>query len=200
MAVSERNVTSAVHIRPGASKVVFNGDGTTMKAPFLCVVATQPESPDDGGSQAPLATMEIGEGSVIRAEFDLREVATVSVPSTQFSITVLNRNEPRQPALDAWAYGCRGRPFTGNTRTFDVVTGMEQPNIRVPTFAEAFSYDLSGQGPEDYLALLSDSATGETYGFAAPGVRYPVTRRTRFVRFMDLPQGAGGQLTFFLRL
>jgi hypothetical protein len=200
MTVSEEGGPASIRIPAGAGKVIFEGDGATMLVPFLCVVATQTESTDDGGSQAPLATLEIGHGATIKTQFDLRQIAAVSVPSTHFSVTIHNRNEAHQPALEAWVYGSHGNPCTCNTLTFDVSSEMDQPNVLVPAFAVAFSYDLTGPGASEYQALLSDSETGETYGLASPGVRYPLTRRTRFVRFMEVPQGITGQLTFFLRM
>ena len=200
MSMKERFETPPIRIRPGGSQVLFRADGSTVPHRYLCVVATQSESLEDGGSQTALATIEVGEGSPLKAQFDLREVATISVPSTLFSITVHNRNELHQPALDGWVYGSRERVSAFNTLTSDISYDMDQPNIRIPAFAVEFSYDLFGPGVDGYTALLSDSATGETYGLASPGVRYPLTRRVRFVRFMNVPQQVNGQVTFFLAI
>ena len=35
---------------------------------------------------------------------------------------------------------------------------------------------------------------------AAPLMRYSLNQRSRFVRFVDLPEGSGGTVTFFLSL
>jgi hypothetical protein len=189
-----------VRIPPGEERVVFRRDSSAQptEGRALAVVATQSESLDDGGSQSALGIMTIEQPMTVRVEFDVKEGTVVSVPATAFSVTVRNANEEGQPSLLAAAYPLVAAPPVGNTRTFDIGFGMADPNIRVPAFAQSLVFDHGLPDHQDYRALLSDSASGETYGLLDPGVRRAVDQRTRFVRFVDLPEGSSGTVTFSL--
>jgi hypothetical protein len=83
-----------------------------------------------------------------------------------------------------------------NTRSFDI--DDQNPNVRVPAFAEAVVFELWEAQP-DYVALVSDSATGETYGTIPPRIVYPLHHRARWIRFIGAPS-SGGIVTFFLSI
>jgi hypothetical protein len=70
----------------------------------------------------------------------------------------------------------------------------------VPTLATGFVFDLAAPGHSDYQAFLSDSPTGETYGYASQGVEYVLSQRVRWVRFMNLPPETMGSIVFFLAI
>ena len=111
-----------------------------------------------------------------------------------------NVNAPGDPAVTVSSFPVQNAIKKPNTRTFDIGFAMEDPNIRVPVFAHSFVFDHGLPEHRGCRALLSDSASVETYGIAAPLTRYPLNRRSRFVRFLDLPEGSGGTVTFFLSL
>ena len=189
-------------VGPGEQRVVFHGNGaqTSISHPALAVVATQEESSDDGGSQSALGVLEVGRERPVRVEFDVNDGVLLSVPATPFTVSVRNVNESDQPDLRVQVYYVHGAARANNTRTYDIGFAMEDPNIRVPGFAQSFVFDLGLPGQQDYAALLSDSASGETFGYARPGVRHSLNRRIRWVRFLDIPEGSGGTVTFFLSI
>jgi hypothetical protein len=114
-------------------------------------------------------------------------------------LSVTNLNEPGNPDLHVQAFYMQGTAKGSNTRSHDLFFGMENPNIRVPPFAESFIINLTGEYG-GYTALLSDSQTGETYGEARPNVRHPISHPVRWVRFMNYPPQVVGTLTFFLSI
>lgn len=193
-------LSAAIVVEPGEERVVFRGNGaeTGIPHPSLAVVATQKESSDDGGSQSGFGVLEIGRERPVRVEFDVNDGVVLSVPAVPFTVSVRNLNEPDQPALRVQAYYVHGTARAYNTRTYDIGFAMDDSNIRVPAFAESFVFDLGLSEQQDYAARLSDSASGETYGFARPGVRHPLNRRIRWVRFGDIPEESMGTVTFFL--
>ena len=139
-------------------------------------------------------------GAGVRVEFDVRDGTVVTVPSAPFEIFVKNVNAPGDPAVTVSTFPLQNAIKAPNTRTFDIGFAMEDPNIRVPAFAHSFVFDHGLPEHSEYRALLSDSATGETYGTAAPLTRCLLNQRSRFVRFVDLPEDSGGTVTFFLSL
>ena len=52
----------AITVQPGEESRVFRGDasGPARPADALALIATQDESPDDGGSQSPLGVLVVG--------------------------------------------------------------------------------------------------------------------------------------------
>lgn len=200
MAEVSSELSAVISVGPGEQRVVFrdNGAETSISNPSLAVVATQEESSDDGGSQSALGVLDIGREQPVRVEFDVRDGVLLSVPALPFTVSVRNLNEPDQPDLRVQVYYVHGTARAGNTRTYDIGFSMDDPNIRVPAFAESFVFDLGLPESQDYAARLSDSASGETYGFARPGQRYLLNRRIRWVRFGDIPEGSMGTVTFFL--
>ncbi|MGH3936464.1 MAG: hypothetical protein ACRDS1_16050 [Pseudonocardiaceae bacterium] len=189
-----------ISIEPGEQRVVFRGNGaeTGISNPSLAIVATQEESSDDGGSQSALGVLDIGRERLAQVEFDVKDGVLLSVPAVPFTVSVRNLNEPDQPNLRVQVYYVHGTASAHNTRTYDIGFAMDDPNIRVPAFAESFIFDLGLPEQQDYAARLSDSASGETYGFARPGEHYLLNRRIRWVRFGDIPEGSMGTLTFVL--
>lgn len=191
---------AACTVAAGQTRVVFVGNGKPYQGQnlSLCVMATQEESADDGGSQSGLGTLEIGSSAPVKAEFDLKEGVLLNVPPTRFKLSVTNLNEPGDPALLVRTFYMGGPPKGRNTRSYELSLLMEQPNIRVPPFAESFIFEIMGNAP-DYAALLSDSQTGETYAEARPNVLYHLSQRVRWVRFMNFPVSFG-RLIFFLSI
>ena len=187
-------------IPPGHQLRVLRGDGAQTPTSLL-VWATQDESSDDGGSQSPLGTLRlITGGGDFHIEFDVREGAVLPLPQTPWELRVRNCNDQDQPEVEAHAALVSGTRPTFATRSLALGYGMEQPNIRVPNAAQTVFYDHGLPDRMDYRALLSDSMTGETYGLLAPLTSRDLDRSTRFVRFMDLPEGATGSVTFRLGL
>lgn len=192
----------SITVPPGEERRVAhgNGSGSAPAGSALAIIATQEESSDDGGSQSPLGTVVIGSpGPDVRVEFDIRDGTAITVPSAPFEVLVRNLNGPLDPAVTVACFRTPGPARVDNTRTFDIGLAMEDPNVRVPAFAHSVVFDHGLPDSLDYRALLSDSATGETYGLLAPLTRYPLNARCRFVRFLGLPSGAMGTVTFFLR-
>ena len=203
MASDTTALPSAITVQPGEESRVFRGDGSgpARLGDALALIATQDESPDDGGSQSPLGVLVVGlPGAGVRVEFDVRDGTVVTVPSAPFEIFVKNVNAPGDPAVTVSSFPLQNAIKAPNTRTFDIGFAMEDPNIRVPAFAHSFVFDHGLPEHSEYRALLSDSATGETYGTAAPLTQCSLNQRSRFVRFVDLPEGSGGTVTFFLSL
>lgn len=197
-----RASASVVTIEPGDVAVVLEDSGAAAGPgrPALAIVASQEESLDDGGSQSGLGILTVHGTPPTRVELDVRDGAVLTVPASRFTVSVRNLNESGQPSLKVSAFYLASRGIAENTRTFDIGHGMDNPNIRVPALATAFVFDLALPDPPGYSAALSDSATGETYGLAEPRVRYPLNHRVRFVRFVDLPEGTMGTVTFFLAI
>jgi hypothetical protein len=189
-----------VRIPPNEERVIWRGEGATAPATLL-IYADQQESTDDGGSQSPLGTLRIGSGSgAIVVDFDIREGTAVPAPQMSYELVIRNCNNDGQPDVTSRVVLVAGSRPTTATRTYDIGYGMENPNLRAPAFADRVSFDHGLSDHTDYRALLSDSSTGETYGLLPPNtVRY-LDRRTRFVRFMGLPEGSLGTVTFFLAL
>jgi hypothetical protein len=203
MASDTTALSSAITVQPGEESRVFRGDGSgpARSGDALALIATQDESPDDGGSQSPLGVLVVGlPGAGVRVEFDVRDGTVVTVPSAPFEIFVRNVNAPGDPAVTVSSFPLQNAIKAPNTRTLDIGFAMEDPNIRVPAFAHSFVFDHGLPEHGEYRALLSDSATGETYGMAAPLTQCSLNQRSRFVRFVDLPEGSGGTVTFFLSL
>jgi len=185
-------------IPPNRDRVVWRGDGETAPATLL-IYAAQEESTDDGGSQSPLGTLRIDSGPVpIAIEFDVREGTALPVPQAPYELVVRNCNDDHQPDVTARVVLVAGSRPTTATRTYDIGYGMDDPNLRVPVFANRVCFDHGLTDRLDYRALLSDSATGDTYGLLPPNTMRYLDRRTRFVRFMDLPETSLGTVTFFL--
>ncbi|GAB3785392.1 hypothetical protein [Nocardioides ungokensis] len=187
-------------IPPGHQLRVIRGDGV-LGPTSLLVWATQKESGDDGGSRSPLGTLRyITPGGDFRVDFDVREGTVLPLPMTPWELRVRNCNDDNQPDIEAHAALVSGSRPTSASRTWFLGHGMEQPNIRVPNAARRVFYDLGLPDHKDYRALLSDAMTGETYGLLAPLTGRELDRSTRYVRFMDLPEGAFGTVTFQLSL
>lgn len=186
-------------IEPGQERVVWRGDGS-MAEQALAVWTRQDESPDDGGSQCGLGLLSFsGEDGVV-VEFDIRDGAVIGLPRAAARLIVRNVNEEHDPDLQVWAAPIAGRSGRAATRSFDIGFAMDDPNIRVPAFARTVFFDHGLPDQLGYRALLSDSATGETYGLVAPYTTRLLDRRARFVRFMGLPEESLGTVTFELAL
>lgn len=188
-----------VTIEPGATKLVLEEVAQSSHASgvALCIHVKQEESPDDGGSQSPIGRLEFGRGHALaQVEFDIKDGVVLSVPAATLRLFVTNRNLEQDPAIEVCAFFVSGTGRGKNTRSFDI--DDEDPNVRVPAFAEAVVFEL-WEPPAGYVALVSDSATGETYGTIPPGVVYPLHHRARWIRFMGAPP-SGGIVTFFLSI
>ena len=124
-------------VKAGEKRLVFRDSAPASQGPILslCVVATQEESPDDGGSQSGLGTLEFGGGAPTRVEFDIREGTLLRVPATPFRLHVTNLNEPGDPDLHVQACYVHGVPTGRNTRSY--LLDDENPNVRVPPFADS---------------------------------------------------------------
>lgn len=191
---------SAGGIAPGRQARVLHGEGVETPASLL-VWAKQNESMDDGGSQSPLGTLRfVAPGGEFRIEFDLLEGAVLPLPQVAWELRVQNCNQAGQPDVEAHAIVVSGNRPTVASRSFAIGYEMQRPNIRVPAATHAVFFDHGLPDHMDYRALLSDSATGETYGLLPPRSRREVNRGTRYVRFMELPEGAMGFITFVLQL
>lgn len=103
-AASAANAARSV-VEPGEQHVVFQDNGTRIgiSHPSLAIVATQEESFDDGGSQSALGVLEIGRERPVRVEFavidGVNDGVVLSVPATQFTVSVQNMNQPGDPDL-----------------------------------------------------------------------------------------------------
>lgn len=188
-----------VKVKPGETKQILDDalSSSNTGGLSLCVYATQEESSDDGGSQSPVGLLEFGIGGTpARLEFDVKDGVVVSVPATRVKLHITNRNQEHDLEIAVSAFWVHGAVKGRNTRSFDI--DQEKPNVRVPPFAEAVVFELS-EPPPGYVALVSDSETGETYGTIPVGTVYPLHHRARWIRFMDAPP-SGGIVTFFLSL
>lgn len=129
-------------------------------------------------------------------EFDIRDGVVLNVPDAAFSLSAWNRNDTGQPVVNIGAIVTSGLARGRNTRSFDI--DPDNWNVRVPAFAESVSYELAAPD-EQYRALVSDSATGDDYGQIAPGARYPIHHRCRWIRFVNV-RPSGGIVTFHLSI
>lgn len=189
--------SEAVVVGPGQTALVYKSSTSSPKCQSICICATQEESTDDGGSQSPIGLIEFGKGSaVVRAEFDVRDGAILCIPASNVSLSVCNRNGEGDPSIEVSAFAVAGNSKGANTRSFDI--DSENPNVRVPALADKLVYELAVPDA-GYRALVSDSATGETYGQIAEGVVYPLHHRARWIRFMNVAP-TGGIVTFFLSI
>ncbi len=198
-AATDRRPGGVVSIKAGETKLVFHDASAAARSGSvaLCVQSRQEESADDGGSQSPVGRLEFGAGQALAAvEFDVKDGVVLSVPASTLRLFVTNRNLDGDPDISVSAFYVLGAARGRNTRSFDI--SSEAPNVRVPAFAEAVMYELQ-EPPEGYVALVSDSQTGETYGTIAPRVVYPLHHRARWIRFMGAPP-SGGIVTFFLSI
>jgi len=195
-----QQLVDPVIIEAGETAVVLRSSAANLsgKRQSVCIWATQEESSDDGGSQSPIGFVEFGAGKrLARAEFDVRDGVILCIPAPIVSVSVLNRNQIGDPNLLVNAFLVDGSTKGVNTRSYDI--DPENPNIRVPAFAEKVAYELAAPNA-DYRALVSDSPTGETYGQVAEGVVYQLHHRARWIRFFNVPPELGGIVTFFLSI
>jgi hypothetical protein len=136
----------------------------------------------------------------VRIEFDIRDGTVIPLPHTTFEVRVRNANESLDPTVVVSAFPIVSGSPPEMTRTVDIGFGMDNPNVRVPAFAHSVFYDHGRPDHVDYRALMSDSATGETYGLVAPYTRHPLHQRARFIRFTNMPSSSMGTAVFFLSL